>query len=148
MNEREATLRPATPADREAVERLLREQDLPTAGVADWIAHFWIAEHGGRAVGVAGLELYGGAALLRSVAVDAAWRGTGLGRTLVEAALGAARDVRGVYLLTTTAENYFPKLGFERIRREEVPSSLQASVEFREACPATAVVMRKIIGGS
>ena len=115
--------------------------------MAEWIERFWIAEHEGKPVGVVGLEQYGGDALLRSVAVDGSWRGTGLGRTLVDTALEAARaaGVRGMYLLTTSAERYFPRFGFERITRENVPDSLNASVEFRGACPASAVIMRKMI---
>ena len=50
-----------------------------------------------------------------------------------------------MYLLTTTAERYFPRFAFKRITREDVPDSLQASVEFRDACPASAVVMRKFV---
>jgi amino-acid N-acetyltransferase len=48
-----------------------------------------------------------------------------------------------VFLLTTTAEAFFPKFGFEQIQRIDVPISLQASVEFQSACPASAIVMRK-----
>ena len=61
----------------------------------------------------------------------------------VEAARAAG--VRGMYLLTTSAERYFPRFGFERITREDVPDPLHASVEFRGACPASAVIMRKIV---
>ena len=45
--------------------------------------------------------------------------------------------------LTTTAERFFPRFGFERITRDDVPASVQASIEFREACPASATVMRR-----
>ena len=38
-------------------------------------------------------------------------------------------------LLTTTAERFFPGFGFERVERVDVPASVQASVEFRSACP-------------
>jgi amino-acid N-acetyltransferase len=48
-----------------------------------------------------------------------------------------------VFLLTTTAERFFPRFGFEEIARDEVPASVQASVEFQSACPASAIVMRK-----
>ena len=48
-----------------------------------------------------------------------------------------------LYLLTTTAERYFPKFGFERIERAEVPLSVQTSIEFTSACPSSATVMRK-----
>jgi amino-acid N-acetyltransferase len=145
MTRHNANLRPATASDRRAIEHLLSTLKLPTAGVAEWISRFWVAEQDGKPVGVVGIEQYGDAALLRSVAVDASCRDTGLGRALVETALAAARreGIRSVYLLTTTAERYFPRFGFEQITRDEVPDSLRASVEFREACPASAVVMRK-----
>jgi len=145
MNQSSTTIRRATRSDQRRVEQLLSSLHLPTAGVADWIDRFWVADHAGSPVGVAGVEQYGNAALLRSVAVDPSWRDTGIGRTLVETALATARaeGADSVYLLTTTAERYFPRFGFERITRDEVPDSLRESVEFREACPASAVVMRK-----
>jgi amino-acid N-acetyltransferase len=137
-------LRPATRADQPTVEHLLRSLGLPTAGIAEWVDRFWIADHGGKAVGVVGVEQYGHEALLRSVAVDPSWRSAGLGRALVEAALRTARaaGAREMYLLTTTAERYFPRFGFVQIARDDVPGAVRQSVEFREACPASAVVMR------
>jgi amino-acid N-acetyltransferase len=91
--------------------------------------------------------LYEGGALLRSVAVDPAERGSGLGRLLNERAIGEAdaRELAAVYLLTTTAEEYFTRFGFAVVAREQVPDSLRASVEFQSACPATATVMRKVL---
>ena len=49
-----------------------------------------------------------------------------------------------MYLLTTTAEGWFPRFGFERIAREEVSEAVRGSVEFGGACPATAAVMRRV----
>jgi amino-acid N-acetyltransferase len=48
-----------------------------------------------------------------------------------------------VYLLTNTAAEYFPRFGFERITRADVPPAVQASIEFTSLCPYTATVMRK-----
>lgn len=98
-------------------------------------------------VAVAGLELHGASALLRSVAVEPDWRGSGLARQLIDRHLSEAheRDVQDIYLLTTTAEHYFPRLGFACIGRCDVPVQVEESVEFREACPASAVVMRKTL---
>jgi N-acetylglutamate synthase and related acetyltransferases len=72
-------------------------------------------------------------------------RSTGLGLALVDRILRHARErgLGAVYLLTTTAEGYFPRFGFTRVARDEVPDPVRASVEFREACPASAVAMRK-----
>ena len=137
------SLRRTVHADHEAVEALLHDSELPIDGVAEWLAQFWVAEHQGRVVGVAGMERYGDSGLLRSVAVVPEWRGTGIGRTLVDRVLedGRAAGVREVYLLTTTAEHYFPRLGFACVDRETVPAAVRASAEFTGACPASAVVM-------
>ena len=144
---RHVSLRRAEHADHEAVANLLRGMELPTAGVADWLDRFWVAEHERRIVGVAGMERYGDGGLLRSVAVAEAWRSSGIGRALVDRVLeeGRAAGVREVYLLTTTAEHYFPRLGFACVDREVVPAAVRASAEFTGACPASAVVMRKVV---
>jgi amino-acid N-acetyltransferase len=111
------------------------------------LTDFFVADDRGRIVGAIGLEAYGAEGLLRSAAVDPAARGAGLGAALVERVLVHARErgVRSVYLLTTTAERYFPRFGFERITRETVTGAVKDSVEFREACPASAVVMRRVL---
>ena len=146
LNDRRCVeLRRASAADAGPLERLLLEQSLPRDGVGDWLDHFWLAEHDGAVVGAAGVELYGASALLRSVAVEPAWRGSGLGRLLTERALDEARvsGAHDVYLLTTTAEGYFPRLGFACIARDEAPEELNASAEFRGACPDSAVLMHR-----
>jgi amino-acid N-acetyltransferase len=86
------TLRSARPADLPSVLSLLARSNLPSAGVADALPHFVIADNQGELVGVAGLEVYGDSALLRSVAVDESWRGGGVGRTLIERALSLTRE--------------------------------------------------------
>jgi amino-acid N-acetyltransferase len=53
----------------------------------------------------------------------------------------AANGVETVALLTTTAAGFFPRFGFRAVERATVPVALQASVEFRSACPASATAM-------
>ena len=98
-------------------------------------------------VGCSALGVDGDRTLLRSVAVDAAARGHRVGAQVTKAALDLARilQVRAVFLLTTTAERFFLKFGFERIARQDVPESVQASVEFQSVCPSTAIVMRRTL---
>jgi amino-acid N-acetyltransferase len=148
--QRRPIVRPAGESDYRAVAELLRAAGLPLAGVPPSLTDFYVAEERGRVLGAVGLEVHGGDGLLRSAVVDPAARGTGIGLTLVDRILRHARErgLGAVYLLTTTAEGYFPRFGFVRIAREQVPDLLQASVEFREACPASAVVMRKPVSGS
>ena len=135
----------ATAGDLSAVLQFLETNQLPTAGLATHAESLWIARRDGHIVGSIALELYGEGALLRSAAVDAGARGRGLGARLTEAALAAAQDaaVPAIYLLTTTAENYFPRFGFEEITRADVPADVRGSIEFQSACPASAVVMRR-----
>jgi amino-acid N-acetyltransferase len=137
------SVRPATPADLAAVERLLTASGLPLDGVREALPGFVVAETGSEVVGVAGLEVCCDNALLRSVAVSPAWRSHGLGRALVTRVIAdaEARGIRALYLLTTTADRYFPSFGFRLIGREEVPADVRQSVEFQSACPASATVM-------
>jgi amino-acid N-acetyltransferase len=137
-------IRGAEPRDLAGVEALLAGAGLPTDGVDEHLPSFFVEDDGGRLVGAVGLELYGEHALLRSVVVASSARGTGLGSTLTRRALdeARARGVRAVYLLTTTAEAFFPRFGFERTGWEEIPEPVQASRELRGACPSTAVAMR------
>lgn len=136
-------IRQATAADLPAAEALLARAGLTTEGVGDWIDRFLVADENGFIAGVAGLELYGGSALLRSVAVADECRGTGIGHALVERALdaAAAAGAADVFLLTTTAERYFPRFGFTPVSRDDVSAPLLASAEFSGACPASATVM-------
>jgi amino-acid N-acetyltransferase len=140
-----ATVRPARPDDLPRVERLLAEAALPLDGVAEALPGFVVAEHDGDLVGVAGLEVCCDNALLRSVAVAPAWRSRGLGRQLVTRAISEAeaRGIRALYLLTMTAEHYFPSFGFRTVARDDVPADVRATGEFRDACPASATVMAR-----
>jgi len=136
---------PAKTADIDVVEALLEREHLPRAGLRDHVEHTFVARAGNRIVGCAALEVYEDGALLRSVAVDAEYRGAELGSDLTRAALDLAerRRVPAVYLLTTTAERFFPRFGFEVVDRADVPQGVQQSAEFSYACPSTALVMRK-----
>lgn len=139
-----ALVRPARQGDLPDLLDLLKTSKLPTDGLADHLATTLVAQAEGTLVGCAAVEIYGTAGLLRSVAVDPARRGTGLGHRLTEAALelALARGVRSVYLLTTTAGDFFPRFGFKKIDRKEMDPALEPSAELRGACPASALAMR------
>jgi amino-acid N-acetyltransferase len=92
--------------DLPAVCRLLETQQPPLEGVTEHVATMVVARNDRTVVGAAAVELYTDGALLRSVVVDPAIQGQGLGRQLTEAALGVAKDhgSHTVFLLTTTAD--------------------------------------------
>lgn len=143
-------VRPAASGDLGAIERLLTESELPLDGVRESLSTFVVAEAGDELIGVAGLELCCDNALLRSVAVAPEWRAHGIGRALVTRIISdaEARGLGALYLLTMTAERYFPSFGFREIAREEVPEDVRATVEFQSACPASATVMCRECGTS
>ena len=139
----------AVAEDGPSILQLLRSAELPVDSLLDHLDTAFVARFDGRIVGCAALETYDDGALLRSVAVAPTVQGQAIGRRLTEAAIGLAesRGAPAVYLLTTTAARYFRKLGFVPITRAQVPASVQESVEFRSACPASAEVLRRVFGG-
>jgi amino-acid N-acetyltransferase len=139
---------PALAGDLEALTSLLYVAELPTAGIADaFPAGYCVVRDGEALIGAAGLEVHGRVALLRSVAVARAHRRAGLARRLVDDRLRYARacGVDAVYLLTTTAADWFRSLGFCDTARGEAPATLQRSAEFARICPASATCLAKII---
>ena len=129
-----------------AVKKLLTESDLPPADItAQHLTHFFGYGYGPELGGVVGLELYGGVALLRSLAVSPERRKSGLGSRLVAHAEHYAQDrgVQSLYLLTTTAESFFQRLGYARIPRAEAPAAIKATQEFSGICPASSAFMVK-----
>ena len=141
--------RPASPVDRDAVLALLQRCELPTAGVGDRFPHGYVValESDGSVIGVAGVEEHGQHGLLRSVAVDPAARGRGIAERLLDACVEWARAMgkETLYLLTTTADGYFARHGFEPVERAAVPDAVRASSEFSETCPSSATVMLRTL---
>ena len=129
-------------ADLPGVIALLQDCGLPGDDLgADSFAHFELAiDVQGRIVGVAGFDRAGRDALLRSLAVTPDWRGRGLGEQLV-ARREAAAKVAGVsrfFLLTTSAVDYFRRLGYHDVPRADVPTAISAHAQFHSLCPASA----------
>lgn len=115
-------VRTAGQVDLPSIRSLLTSVDLTVAGVGEHVDHFLVVEDAGKIVACAGLETYGFHALLRSVAVHPHYRNRGLATLLVTRLVDQTRQDRlhAVYLLTTSAEAYFRRLGFETIPREDV----------------------------
>jgi len=140
------TLRRAKRADLPAIENLLTVNYLPTAGVADHLTTFLVADADGVA-GVIGLELVGPNALLRSLAVAGDQRKQGLGSALVQQALDHARQAgaTAAYLLTNTAEQFAARWGFTPIDRNDIPADLLTASALATACPASSACLQKTL---
>jgi amino-acid N-acetyltransferase len=131
-----------------AAKALLASAGLPIEDLSE--QHFDTFFYMGSAeapTGLVGLELLGDVALLRSLVVASEQRGEGAGSALVERAERAARDsgVRALYLLTTTAEDFFAKRGYRRADRNSAPPSIRATREFAGICPASSAFMTRTL---
>jgi amino-acid N-acetyltransferase len=140
----------AHPADRTAIESLLQASGLPTAGfelaaTTAVVARAETDDH--EIVGCAAIEPYGSIGLLRSVCVAPHLRSTGLGRRLVAEAEATATSlgIGQLYLLTETAGDWFPRLGYSLMGRDTAPAQLRESPEFTGACPDSALFLRKVL---
>ena len=137
-----------TNPDESAVKQLLSESGLPVADItAQHLQHFFGCGSGLELEGLVGLELYGEAALLRSLAVASSRRGSGVGSGLVAHAELHAREqgVQSLYLLTTTAEKFFLRRGYARIPRENAPAAIKTTSEFSGICPTSSAFMVKYL---
>ena len=142
----EVTLAPFQAHDEEGLEQLLEAAELPTEDLTgEVLEDFLIARASHDVVGAAGIEHYDDVALLRSVVVREDMRGTGLGKRLVEAMEEGARQagVRELYLLTTTAADFFARLGYQPVAREAAPAGIQGTRQFGDLCPSSSAFMKK-----
>lgn len=138
-------IREARASDLAAVLELLQSSALPETGVAEAFGAFLVATRDERVLGACGLERYGSDRLLRSVVVAREARHGGVGRRLIDTALTRAREQRvdAVYLLTTSARDYFARHGFQPTPREDAPAAIRSSWEFANGCPSSATFMAR-----
>ncbi|MDR3565803.1 MAG: GNAT family N-acetyltransferase [Negativicutes bacterium] len=125
-----------------AVCGLLENCGLTTADVGPGQGTYYLAK-GKTLLGVAALEHFGKAALLRSFVVAPAARKAGVGRSLLEHVLGESRRAgfSHVYLLTDTAEEYYARYGFSAIDRSQIPVEVLTLSAMGSTCPATCAAM-------
>lgn len=137
---------PARLSDLPAIHWLLEYERLPARDLDESsLERFLVCRNGGSVVAAVGLEVSGRLALLRSLVVDPALRGQGLGIQLTKAAEALAHrsGAESINLLTTTADEFFVARGYRIIARSEAPAAIQATTQFSELCPSTAKLMVK-----
>lgn len=137
-------VRPAGPADREAIAALLATAALPTALPAA-LDDFLVATLEDDVIGCAGIERHGTHGLLRSVAVAPAVRGHGVGERLVRRALvrSQQRADDDCWLGTVDAAGWWARFGFAPAAADTVPAALHGAIDHHGACPSTAIRMRR-----
>jgi amino-acid N-acetyltransferase len=137
-------IREATQNEYRAIIHLLASNALPTADIDEKNITLFVGLVQNEIVATIGIERYGNEALLRSLCVKEGFKNQKLGKQLLSYLLSlcATEKIKTLYLLTTTAEHYFTRYGFEKIMRDETPQSIQNTHEFNDICPASAVVMK------
>lgn len=128
-----AMIRPATLADAPGIARLVAENArrgglLPRSeeNIRSTIDNFVVAEQGGAIVGCGSLlPMSANLVELRSLAVDAAQRGGGVGQALVARLIEDARDRKFSTLFALTrAISFFERCGFAQTPKERFPEKV------------------------
>lgn len=129
-----------------AATRLLTEAGLPSSDLTPaHLENFLGCGPASAPDGIVGVELHESVALLRSLAVSASCRGRGCGTALVAQAerFAHSQGAKNIYLLTTTAERFFERLGYARVKREAAPLAIQRTQEFSTLCSSSSTLMVK-----
>ena len=132
--------------ERQEAINLLQQHGLPVSDIDDDKLLYLLMD-GEKIIGTAGLEIFEDCALLRSVSVIKEEQGKGYGKVIIEEIEKYVKEsgINCLYLLTTTAKDFFDKQGYCVIKREESPEALKQTAEFTSLCPASAAVMKKRI---
>ncbi|MBP2627581.1 MAG: family N-acetyltransferase [Firmicutes bacterium] len=124
------------------IHELLIKSGLPTAGVDSSNGIYYIASDQ-EIMGVVGVEQYGAAVMLRSLAVKPQFQKAGVAQQLIDYALEALKSTGGtdIYLITNTAEQYLTRYGFAKIERNRVPNHVLATSALGDACSSSSTCM-------
>ena len=139
-------IRPARASDLPIATRWLSSEGLPVDDLtAERMDAFIVATQAGQPVGMIGIEKFAEVGLLRSLIVDTACRGEGLGARLVAELELIARNehIDELWLLTIDADSFFTRHGYVVAGRDDAPEVIRNTAEFSSLCPGDAVLMSK-----
>ena len=125
------------------VSKLLHQNNLSTEGITEKDVQFFAMYEEEIALGIGAFTVCGVFAMLRSVCIDHRYQKRGLGNVLCNQLFIKAKELglENIYLLTDTAEGFFKKQNFNRIKREELPIVLENNILVQSACSMNSVVM-------
>lgn len=136
-----------TQGDKKEIIKLLSQAKLPVQDLThEKLEHFLVAKaKDGSVMGTIGVEVHQDVGLLRSLVVHPSCRGKGLGMRLTREveSLAHQKGIKTLFLLTTTAAEFFPKLGYQVIQRDRAPLSIAKTEEFKNICPVSAICFFK-----
>jgi amino-acid N-acetyltransferase len=134
--------------ERDGVKAALLRAGLPVDDVEDPGPLFWRFERDDVPVGFAGIEMFGGDALLRSLVTLPPVRQRGVGSAMIDKmeVEARARGARAIWLLTTDS-SFFAKRGYAPCGRDGVPAAIAATAPFAKSRPTSATAMVKRFEG-
>ena len=126
--------------------KLLEKNSLPYNDIENSSVELYSIQQDNQTIGIIGFEQYGKHGLLRSFVIEEQYRSKGLGAHVLSnfEKLALEQGIEEFYLLTTTADKFFTRNGFDKYERISVPKSIANTTEFNSICPASAVCMRKV----
>jgi amino-acid N-acetyltransferase len=118
-------------------------ENMPASDLVEPNRRFWRKLVDEQAVGYVGLEVYGDAALLRSLTVLPEHKGSGYGRDLVGSVVEWAKGegITTLWLLTMTAQPFFEHIGWQVVERVKAPTAILRTGQFLGLCPSSATCM-------
>lgn len=127
-------------------KQLLESNKLPVSDLNPGIKKFLFIEEG-NGIGTGGLEIFGHLGLVRSISVADGQKGRGYGQKISNELESVAQNlgIKELYLLTNTAKDFFKKLNYQVIDRNEVPQLIRETQQFSSICPSSAIIMMKKI---
>jgi amino-acid N-acetyltransferase len=133
----------ASETDILAISQLLEVNNLPHTDLKESPITFYVARDDLKIVGCIGLEKYGNTGLLRSFAVAHDSQNRGIGKELYKNLVEFAKSnkITSLHLLTTTARDYFSRVGYRLADRNQAPAAIAGSAEFAGLCPASSTYM-------
>jgi N-acetylglutamate synthase-like GNAT family acetyltransferase len=140
------TAHPLRTGERGALKAALSKAKLPTDDIEAPGRLFWRFEtQDEMPVGFGGLEVHGEDGLMRSLVTLPPVRSRGVGTAMVTALEFEARlhGCRSLWLITTTAADFFARRGYARCERAVVSPGIRETAEFSTLCPDTADVLMK-----
>ncbi|RRQ48165.1 GNAT family N-acetyltransferase [Maribacter algicola] len=131
--------------DLKSIQELLKANYLPFEDLVESKVAFLTKEKNGELIGCIGIEKYDADGLLRSLAVADAHKGKGIGKQLLDELCESSKQegIHRLHLLTTTADAYFTRYGFNVTERSTAPTAILGTTEFSEICPSSSVYMVK-----
>jgi amino-acid N-acetyltransferase len=137
---------PASENSFSAAIELLKKNNLPTEDINPGTQLF-VVEDGDEVIATVAVEYDYNDALLRSLSVSEDKRSSGIGAELVDFIEDyvSKQGVRTIYILTTTAANFFSRRGYTLIDRSNVPQFIKDTKEYSVICASSSTLMRKVL---